>query len=434
MKQITFVDEAKIKIKPGRGGDGGKYFHKEKYVSHGGPSGGKGGKGGNIYLVASNNENTLLDFKGKTNYFAESGFNGGNNNMSGANGKDLFITVPMGTEIWENDKKIADLSFDGQKWLAGVGGEGGKGNASFKSSKNTAPTLYELGEKTYEKELKLNLKVLADVGLLGFPNVGKSTFVSAISNAKPKIANYEFTTLSPQLGVVKHQEYKFVVTDLPGLIEGASLNIGLGVQFLKHLSRTKLILHMIDSTSDDLTKKYEDLRFELKNYSEKLEKLPEFIVFTKTDLIDEEIKEWIKKEFENKEIMFISSMTQEGLNEILSKVGSKLEKLKRIEIKKIEQLSSEDEFVIIKFENESKIDFSFEEISPGVWELSGEYVEYWANRIPLTSDENERRIYKKFKSKGYIDKLIKSGIREGDYITVKNSPFTIVYLGSSVYD
>lgn len=434
MKQISFVDEAKIKVKAGRGGDGGKFFHKEKFVSHGGPSGGRGGDGGNVYFVATSNENTLLDFKGRTNYKAESGTPGGNNNMTGADGEDLFIKVPLGTEIIEDGKKVADLSFDGQKWLAAIGGQGGRGNSSFKSSRNTAPTLYELGEKVKERELTLSLKVLADVGLLGFPNAGKSTLVSVISNAKPKVANYEFTTLKPQLGVVKHNEHKFVVTDLPGLIEGAADNVGLGIQFLKHLSRTKLILHMIDSTADDLTDRYNKLRTELKNYNEAMTELPEILVFTKTDLIDEEIKGWIKDEFKGKEIFFISSMTRDGLNEVLGKIGTDLEEIRANEVKVVEELEKEDEFVVIKFEDQATIDFHAEQVSPGIYELSGEYVEYWANRIPLTTDENERRVYKKFQGKGYIEKLIKMGMREGDYITVKDSPFTIEYLGGSVYD
>ena len=427
MKQVTFIDEANIKVKAGTGGDGGMFFHREKYVSHGGPSGGNGGQGGSVYLRATTNENTLQNFRGKTLFKAQDGTNGGNNNMTGANGEDLYIDVPVGTEVIENDKTIADLSFDGQIYLLQSGGKGGRGNASFKSSKNTAPTLYEAGEKPNWIEIKLNLKVLADVGLLGFPNAGKSTLVSSLSNAKPKIANYEFTTLQPQLGVVKHHDDSFVITDLPGLIEGASLNVGLGVQFLKHLSRTKLILHLIDSTADDLLKRYEDLRFELKNYSAKLNDLKEIIVFTKADLIDEEIKGWIEDEFKGKEIFFISSLTREGLNPLLDKVVVTLDEIKQEQENAINEID-ENDFVYIKYEDNSK-ELHIENPAPGVWVISGEYVEYWANRIPLDSQENVNRIYKKFKNKGVIDKLVKAGMKVDDTISVEGTMFTITYHG-----
>ena len=426
MKQISFIDEATIKVRGGRGGDGRKAFHREKYVEHGGPSGGNGGDGGSIFFVADNNENTLLDFKGRPRYEGKEGIPGGKQNMTGARGKDVYIKVPVGTEILEDDNKVADLSFDGQIWLASKGGKGGRGNASFKSSKNTVPEMFELGEEPEWRELKLNLKVLADVGLLGFPNAGKSTLLSVVSNAKPKIANYEFTTLTPNLGVVKHNDSKFVMTDLPGLIEGASLNKGMGSQFLKHLSRTKVILHMIDVSSDNLTKRYDDLRFELKNYSDDLSNLTEIIAFTKSDLIDEEYKQWVREEFKDKEVFFISSTNKEGLSELLNKLTSTLNEIELEEERRVEELSKDD-FVYIKHEDtkdEKEWEVSFDD---GIWTVSGPYIEYWAKRIPLTNQENVYRIISKMRSKGIITELEKKGLKDNDVIVIKNSPFTYIW-------
>ncbi len=424
MKKITFIDEAKIKIKAGRGGDGGMFFHREKFVNEGGPSGGNGGDGGSIYFVADKNENTLLNFKGKTLYRAENGVNGFKQNMTGARGKDLFIKVPVGTEIIVDGNPVFDLSFDGQVWLASEGGKGGRGNASFKSAKNTTPTLFEKGVEPEEIELVLNLKVLADVGLLGYPNVGKSTFVSVISNSKPKIANYEFTTLTPNLGLVKHHNTKFVVTDLPGLIDGASQNKGMGIQFLKHLSRTKMILHFIDSSNLDWKERYQNLRKELEQYSKKLFNLNEIIVLSKVDLIDEEIKKMILKEFENKEVFFISSITKKGVEELLNKIVDTLEVIK-IEQDK-EEKQSEEEYTKITLENDNKEEFSIRK-EQNEWIIDGVYPKYWARRIPLSSSENFHRFWNKLKSKKIIQELKNQGIKNGDMIIIPDTEFMIEY-------
>ena len=305
MKQITFIDQTNIKIKAGRGGDGRMGFHKEKYIERGGPSGGNGGNGGSIFLIATNNENTLLNYRGKSIYKGNPGKPGGLKNMTGATGDDIYLEVPVGTEILENDKKIADLQYNGQIWLASEGGKGGRGNKSFKSSNNTTPTLFEYGIDPDWREITLSLKVLADVGLLGFPNAGKSTLVKTITNAKPKIDNYEFTTIVPQLGVVKNGNKSFVITDLPGVIEGASQGKGMGIQFLKHLSRVRLIVHIISSENKNFKEKYKILRNELSNYSNNLFSKKEIIVFSKSELINEEQKLLIKEEFKDKEIFFI---------------------------------------------------------------------------------------------------------------------------------
>ncbi|BDU67572.1 MAG: GTPase Obg [Candidatus Tyloplasma litorale] len=426
MKQISFIDQAIIKIKAGDGGSGKMGFHKEKYVEHGGPSGGNGGNGGSIFFIATSNENTLMKYKGKTIYKGNNGSDGGLKNMTGARGENIFLEVPIGTEIFENGKKQVDLQFDGQIWLASQGGKGGRGNKSFKSSKNTAPTLFEYGEKVDWKELTLNLKVLADVGLLGFPNAGKSTLVSSVTNAKPKIANYEFTTLVPQLGVVKIKNEDFVITDLPGLIDGASKNKGMGISFLKHLSRTRIIIHLIDSTKEDLLKKYRKLRKELKSYSKELSEKREIIVFSKCDLINEEKKLEIRKDFKNNNIHFISAITREGIISLLDNVIKNLKEIKKEEQEKFNNLMNQEEDLEI-FSLKEKEDPLMIKYSNGIWTISNDFTKYWANRIPLNSSENSWRLMSKFKTKGIIDKLITAGIKDGDMIAVKNSPFIIKY-------
>ncbi len=426
MKQVTFIDQARIKVKAGRGGDGKMGFHKEKYVEHGGPSGGNGGNGGSIFLIATNNENTLLNYKGRSQYKGYNGENGGLKNMTGARGEDMYLQVPVGTEVLEDGVKVADLQYDGQIWLASQGGKGGRGNKSFKSSKNTTPTLFEYGEDPEWRELVLNLKVLADVGLLGYPNAGKSTLVSSITNAKPKIANYEFTTLVPQLGVVGTKDSGFVITDLPGLIDGASEDKGMGIRFLKHLSRTRIIIHLIDCTQDNLTERYKNLRGELEKYSEQLSTRPEIIVFSKADLIDEEIKGWIKEEFNDKEVFFISSLSREGLTEIIDLVTERLAIIKQQEMDEFEVLmANEGEYEVFKLEEEE--DPLLIEYQDGVWTVSNKFTRFWANRIPLTSSENVWRLVSKFRTKGIMEKLKASGLKDGELIVVKGTPFAYEY-------
>ncbi len=426
MKQVTFIDQARIKIKAGRGGDGKMGFHKEKYVEHGGPSGGNGGNGGSIFLIATNNENTLLSYKGRSQYKGYNGENGGLKNMTGARGEDMYLQVPVGTEVLEDGIKVADLQYNGQIWLASQGGKGGRGNKSFKSSKNTTPTLFEYGEDPEWRELTLNLKVLADVGLLGYPNAGKSTLVSSITNAKPKIANYEFTTLVPQLGVVGSKDSGFVITDLPGLIDGASEDRGMGIRFLKHLSRTRIIVHLIDCTQDNLTERYGNLRKELEQYSEQLSTRPEIIVFSKADLIDEEIQGWIRDEFKDKEIYFISSLSREGLEDIIDLITEKLSVIKKEEQDAFEDLlENESDYEVFKLEEEE--DPLLIDYQDGVWTIESRFTKFWANRIPLTSSENTWRLISKFKTKGIVEKLKASGLKDGDLIVVKGSPFAYEY-------
>ncbi len=289
-----FTDYAKITVKSGNGGNGAATFRREKYVAAGGPDGGDGGKGGSIYFVVDKDMNTLLDFRYKKKFKAENGEDGSGNNCYGKKGQDLFIGVPIGTIIKdaETGRVVADLSEENQKELVLEGGRGGKGNVHFATSTRQAPHFSQDGEKGLEKELILELKLLADVGLVGFPNVGKSTFLSMVTSAKPKIADYHFTTIIPNLGVVKSiYGDSFVIADIPGIIEGASEGVGLGIQFLRHIERTRLLLHVIDVSGLEGRNPVQDFKTingELATYSEKLSKRKQIIVANKTDVMQDE--------------------------------------------------------------------------------------------------------------------------------------------------
>ncbi|MFA6866532.1 MAG: GTPase ObgE, partial [Clostridia bacterium] len=288
-----FLDVATIYCKAGNGGKGVVAFHREKYINQGGPDGGDGGDGGNVYFVANDSLNTLIDFRYAQHYRAEDGSSGEGANRTGKGGKDLIIKVPRGTLIRDAETNgiIADIFNVDEKVLIFSGGRGGRGNARFSTSTRKAPAFAENGEEAIERKLILELKTIADVGLVGFPNVGKSTLLSIISSARPKIANYHFTTLRPNLGVVKHYDDSFVVADIPGLIEGASEGLGLGHQFLRHIERVRLIVHIVDISGSEMRDPINDyikIREELKNYSNILYNLPEIVVANKCDLVEDE--------------------------------------------------------------------------------------------------------------------------------------------------
>lgn len=316
-----FIDYAEILIKSGKGGDGAVAFRREKYVPKGGPSGGNGGKGGDVIIESHNNLSTLLDFKYKKQYKSEDGKPGGSALKDGKSGRDIIIKVPVGTIVRDfNEKKIlADLDEDKKRIIAAKGGKGGKGNSNFATSTNQAPRNAEKGYPGEEKKIILELKLIADVGLVGFPNAGKSTLISAISQAKPKIADYPFTTLEPVLGIVKYKDYKsFTVADIPGIIEGAHLGKGLGIKFLKHIERTKLLFFLIDITSADYEKDYETLLNELKSYSRKLGEKEIIAGLSKSDLLEEkELKKIKKVSIHGKPALIFSSISRKGLNELL---------------------------------------------------------------------------------------------------------------------
>jgi len=331
-----FIDRAKIHVQGGDGGNGVTAFRREKFVPRGGPSGGDGGRGGDVILTADASLNTLLHLRYNPRHIAGRGLHGEGSNRSGHNGADLIVRVPVGTQIFDaaTGDLLHDLSHDGDRWVAARGGRGGFGNAHFTTSTNRAPRYHQSGSKGEELELQLELKLLADVGLVGFPNAGKSTFIATVSAARPKIADYPFTTLEPHLGVVDLGDFRtFVIADIPGLIEGAHTGAGLGDRFLRHIERTKLLLHLVDVSSvsgRDAVSDYETVNRELASYNQDLAMRPQFVVATKIDALDEpERLESLKQraEQDGKPFFAISSATGAGIRELVNAIATKLEEL-----------------------------------------------------------------------------------------------------------
>ena len=324
---MNFIDEALLEIKAGSGGSGCLSFRREKYIEYGGPNGGDGGRGGDIIFITDQNLNTLIDFRYQQHFKAIKGQDGMSKNKTGASGDDIIIKVPPGTEIYNEDRSVllAELLENNEKHILLKGGKGGLGNSHFKSSTNQAPRQFTNGDSIQEQWLWLSLKLFADVGIIGLPNAGKSTFLSKISNAQPKVADYPFTTLHPVLGVIKKFDKEIVLADIPGLIEGAHEGTGLGTQFLKHIERCKSLLHLIDITNEDLIKSYNQVKKELKNYSSELIKKKELVILNKIDLIDEDIlKEKIENFSKKKkcEILTISILDKKSVSKIKSKLIS----------------------------------------------------------------------------------------------------------------
>ena len=331
-----FIDRAKIHVQGGDGGNGVTAFRREKFVPRGGPSGGDGGRGGDVFLVADASLNTLLHLRYNPRHVADRGLHGEGSNRSGREGDDLTVRVPVGTQIFDSEtgELLHDLDHDGDRWLAARGGRGGFGNAHFTTSTNRAPRYHQSGNKGEVRELQLELKLLADVGLVGFPNAGKSTFISTVSAARPKIADYPFTTLEPHLGVVDLGDFRtFVIADIPGLIEGAHEGAGLGDQFLRHIERTKLLLHLVDVSSvsgRDTLADYKSVNRELASYNPELAARPQFVVATKIDALDEvERLESLRQraQVDDKPFFAISSATGEGVRELVNAVATKLDEL-----------------------------------------------------------------------------------------------------------
>ena len=419
-----FTDYAKITIKSGNGGDGAVTFRREKYVAAGGPDGGDGGRGGSIYFRVDPNANTLVDFRYTKKFKAENGENGSGGHKYGKSGQDLYINVPIGTIIKdaETGKIVADLSHEGQEELVLKGGRGGKGNSHFATATRQVPRFAQAGEDGEEKEIILELKLLADVGLLGFPNVGKSTFLSIVTDAKPKIANYHFTTIEPNLGVVKTEHGdSFVIADIPGIIEGASEGIGLGIQFLRHVERTRLLLHVIDVSGVEGRNPVQDfytINEELKNYSEKLSKRKQIIVANKIDIMQDEagykeLEALAKKE--GLEIYKISGATGEGITKLLDRVVEVLKTLPKEELVEVEEKvvytleEDKDEFTIRK-ENDEFI-------------IEGKAINRLMGRINVDDNESMYYFQKSLKNLGIEDELKRQGIKEGDIVKVLNWTF-----------
>ena len=415
-----FTDYAKIIIKSGDGGNGAVSFRREKYVAAGGPDGGDGGRGGSIYFIVDPDSNTLVDFRFKKKFKAENGKNGEGARRYGKSGEDLYVKVPIGTLIKdaETGKIIADLSHKGQKELILPGGRGGKGNSHFATSTRQAPRFSQDGEKGIEKEVILELKLLADVGLIGFPNVGKSTFLSKTTSATPKIADYHFTTLEPNLGVVKNDYGEsFVIADIPGIIEGASNGTGLGLQFLRHIERTRLLLHVIDVSGIEGRNPVDDFKTineELKSYSEKLSKRKQIIVANKIDSMQDENLyndlEKLAKE-NNMEIFKISAVTGEGISELQKRVSQVLKELPKeelydeVEDKKVYTLQEEQEGFTIKKED-------------GIFVVDGPAVDRVMRRVNLEDNESMYYFQKCLDSLGVNQKLKEAGVQEGDTVDI----------------
>jgi GTP-binding protein len=327
---MKFLDEAKIYLESGKGGAGCVGFRREKYVEYGGPDGGNGGRGGHVYVECVDNLNTLIDFRYSQHFRAEIGDHGRGANKTGRDGKDLIIKVPAGTVLLDEDKEtvLADMTTAGQKIMFLKGGDGGFGNAHYKSSTNRAPYKAGPGWPGQERAVWLRLKLIADAGLLGMPNAGKSTFLSVVSAAKPKIADYPFTTLVPNLGVIRNRDREFVMADIPGLIEGAHEGHGLGTRFLGHVERTKVLLHLIDGTQDDVVKAYKTIRTELKAYGQELAKKPEVIAINKIDALGPELAEDQRKTLSKairKKVYLISAISGEGVTEAMDAVWAYIE-------------------------------------------------------------------------------------------------------------
>ena len=322
---MKFLDQVKIFIKAGDGGSGSASMRREKFIEFGGPNGGDGGKGASIILKAERNLNTLIDYRYTQHFKAEKGQNGMNKNKTGRNGKDLYLKVPIGTQILEEDNKTLLFDFKNEKeeFVVANGGRGGLGNTNFKSSTNRAPRKFTKGTLGEEFWLWLQLKTIADIGIVGLPNAGKSSLLAAITNANPKIANYKFTTLNPNLGVATYDNKEITLADIPGLIEGAHTGVGLGIKFLKHIERCKTLLHMIDITEENLEKSYNQIKEELGSYSRELLKKKEVIVLNKVDLLDKKTAEEIIKNFsKNKkcEVITLSTFNKDSVTKIKAKL------------------------------------------------------------------------------------------------------------------
>lgn len=417
-----FVDSATVLINAGRGGDGRVSFRHEKYVDKGGPDGGDGGRGGDVVFVADENVNTLVDFRIKRELSAGAGEPGGERKKHGRNGKDVIIKVPVGTQIFNGDEMLADLTVSGQKIVAAKGGDGGFGNAHFKSSTRQTPRVAELGEKGAAFEARLELKLIADVGLVGFPNAGKSTFLSVVSNARPEIADYAFTTLTPNLGVADIDDTSLLIADIPGLIEGASEGKGLGDAFLRHIERTAVILHLIDAYSDDPGQSYLTIRKELENYSETLTDLPEVIVLSKTDGLDADI---IEHQVENVRkvapkdslVLTMSSTAHLGTTEVLRALSTKVAEVRAAQAAAVEESEDADDETRITLSDRQLEDAWKVRVEEGTYVVTGQKIEKFASRTDYGNIHSVNRLRDIMKKLGVTHELLRQGA-EGSSIVI----------------
>ena len=432
-----FLDTAKIQVKAGKGGDGMVAFRREKYVPNGGPWGGDGGRGGDVIFVVDEGLRTLMDFRYNRHFKAQSGEKGMTKGMHGRGAEDLIVRVPQGTTVRdaETGKVITDLIEHGQRFVVAHGGRGGRGNIRFATPKNPAPEISENGEPGQERELLLELKVLADVGLVGFPSVGKSTLLSVITSAKPKIGAYHFTTIVPNLGMVRTQSGEsFAVADLPGLIEGASQGVGLGTQFLRHIERTRVILHVIDMSASEGRDPYEDylaINKELESYNLRLMERPQIIVANKMDMPDsaENLKEFKQKlaanydEFEELPQIFpISSLTKQGLATLLDATAELLDKTPEFLL--YEESDMEDE-VYYGFDEEAPA-FEISRDDDATWVLSGDKLEKLFTMTNFDRDESIMKFSRQLRGMGVDEALRARGAKDGDLVRIGKFEFEFV--------
>lgn len=419
-----FIDEVVLKVIGGKGGDGCSSFRHEKFVEMGGPDGGNGGSGGNIIFKADEGLKTLIDLRYQKLIKGNKGANGSGALKTGASGEDIIIKVPVGTTVKDTETNllICDLTKNGEEAIVAKGGRGGKGNAAFKTNKNKAPTTSEYGAPGEERLLKCELKLLADVGLVGFPSAGKSSLISVISASKPKIADYHFTTLTPNLGVVKLEENSYVVADLPGIIEGASEGVGLGDKFLRHALRTKVIAYVIDMSGIEGRNPVDDYKILLKEveaYSEKLARKKSIVIANKMDLESskENLKQF-KKEFPNIEILETSAITHQGLSELKNKL---LNLLNTIEESKTHEDTEFENFVLYEFKNEKPYKITRE--NENTWIVSGEKLELLLKMTRFNSDEAALRFARKLKNLGIDEELKALGAKDGDIVKILDNEF-----------
>ncbi|HHW95202.1 MAG TPA: GTPase ObgE [Mogibacterium sp.] len=421
-----FVDIAEIKIISGKGGDGAATFRREAFVPDGGPDGGDGGNGGDIIFVADNNLRTLMDFKYHRKYKAENGQNGMKRKKFGKKGRDLYIRVPVGTMIIDKETGLLmkDLSHNDDTFIAAKGGKGGKGNVRFKSSIRQAPNFAEAGEEGKERQVILELKLIADVGLLGFPNVGKSTLLSVCTGAKPKIAEYHFTTIDPNLGVVEIHDTSFVLADIAGIIEGASEGAGLGLKFLKHIERTKVLIHVIDVSASEGRNPIEDYKMinnELLKYNPKLMKKPQIIAANKMDIVTDtepvtEFTEFMKKE--GREVFFISAATNQGIKELMEYTLYMLETYVEPEEDPIEMFDFESEE---SYEDYKKINGYLD--SDGIYVLEGKQLSKIFKSTNFDDGSSFRYLYNYIVKQGGIKTLRSLGLKDGDTVKIEDFEF-----------
>ncbi|MDN5835604.1 MAG: GTPase ObgE [bacterium] len=426
-----FADTAKVFIQAGKGGDGFVSFRHEVYVDKGGPDGGDGGKGGDIVFVASENVNTLVDFRFKPELKAEHGSNGSKRNKRGKSGEDLIVKVPIGTLVLRDGQPVADLTKDGQREIVAFGGEGGFGNAHFKSSVRQTPRMRELGETGDTFEANLELKLIADVGLVGFPNAGKSTFLSVVSNARPEVADYAFTTLTPSLGVADIDDTSLLIADIPGLIEGASEGKGLGDEFLRHVERTPVLLHLIDAYTDDISSAYQTIRNELISYSDDLANRPEVVALTKCEGLDADIinmqKSALQEEEPNLTVVAISSSAHQNIPELLRLLRTEVDAARvKDEAEAAEtQAESEDDVPVIRLSEQQLAEGWSVTKQAGAYQVTGKKIERFADRTDFDNPHSINRLRDIMGKLGITHELIRQDASGESDINIGRHSFTL---------